>query len=70
MSEGIQEKCVIFHQNPTASSKSYWDPGSLDTPQIPGLAISGSQDIDLQSLITKIDYDPSGVSFWTKINQI
>ena len=27
----------LFHQNPTASSKSYWEPGSQDTPQFPGL---------------------------------
>ena len=27
----------ILHQNPTASSKSYWDLGSQDPPLFPGL---------------------------------
>ena len=30
-------QCMILIQNPTASSKSYWELGSQDTPQFPGL---------------------------------
>ena len=37
------DKYGILHQNPTASSKSYWDLGSQDPPLFPGLA--GSMDV-------------------------
>ena len=35
----FRHKCGNFDQNPTASIKSYWEPGSRDPPLFAGLSL-------------------------------
>ena len=40
MAHGItHDKCGILHNNSSASSQSYWDLGSQDSPLLPGLGV-------------------------------
>ena len=42
----IHNKCWILLKNPTASSKSYWEPGSQDPPLFPGTRALGTRNAE------------------------
>ena len=68
MPERIQGKCMVFPQNPTASSKSYWELGSQDPPQFSGLTtpftkivVADQDEIDLFADVEISDKKVDGI---------